>query len=315
MIASVAPTIPAGIGRGRAGVRHRATSARRRGCLPPRSTGGRPTATRIAAMNRTRPSDRREVDLPAEQVVEAAAEDRVGRGEQDGEDHRQRHAEEQAAGHGGHRVRRSGGGAVGVAGPSLAARAVLAPRRLDDARRAGHDGLEGPGGHRRDGRGGSARDGQPGERRDRRAEEQRAPSVSSSARNGSARTATNAARTSAVTGSQASSGSGARSRRRSSQPAARVATTRIAMLMPNAGPSRTTSASRPEGEGADEQTAGDGSVQGVVLRCGRRGQARVGGQGWGRLGRTVVWRRPVRCRRRRPDRTASAAPASGTMPR
>ena len=107
--------------------------------------------------------------------------------------------------------------------------------------------------------------------------------VSSRARNGSARIATNAARTTAVSGSQASNGSGTRSRRRSSQPAPRAATTRIAMLMPNAGPSRTTSPTKPRAMAATSRRRATCRSKSRPPG-GRRGQARVDPVPWGRLG-------------------------------
>ena len=101
-----------------------------------------------------------------------------------------------------------------------------------------------------------------------------APNVSSSARNGSARTATNPrgrARSAAATHR---AGPAPDPERRSSQPAASVAATRIATLIPNAGPSTTSSAEQSEGEGADQQAPGDGSVQWAVLQAADAGRRR-----------------------------------------
>ena len=80
------------------------------------------------------------------------------------------------------------------------------------------------------------------------------------------------------------------------------------MLRPNAGAVEDDLGEEPEAEAGGEQTASDGSVQWAVLRCGRRGQARVGGQGSGRLGRTS-------CGDDRGRVAGSARPAARAMAR
>ena len=149
-----------------------------------------------------------------------------------------------------------------------------------------HDGPERPRRHAGDGRGGPARDGQPRHRRHGGAEEgQRAERVQH--------------RQERV----AADGDEPREdQRRDRQPGVeRIRSPSLTAHQPGReqrhrheqhdvdaerGAVEDDFGEEPEAEGGREETSSDGSVQWAVLRCGRRGQARVGGQGSGRLGRT-----------------------------
>ena len=224
-------------------------------------------------------SERAEIELPAQQVVQPAPEDRVGRGEEHREDERQRQADEQAADERQPPASREPGCPAGR-------RDRPGPGRGRHAWSARHDGPERPRRHAGDGRGGPARDGQPRHRRHGGAEEgQRAERVQH--------------RQERV----AADGDEPREdQRRDRQPGVeRIRSPSLTAHQPGReqrhrneqhdvdaerGAVEDDFGEEPEAEGGREETSSDGSVQWAVLRCGRRGQARVGGQGSGRLGRT-----------------------------